>query len=183
VILAGVANSIFVRLSLFKCLAKPIDGGKNFIDNKRIFGDSKTYKGFLGYIVLTAIFTVIWGLVCASIPNLQLDNFFYQLHANTLLFNVLIGSLLGLAWALFELPNSFIKRRLSIKPSANAKGIKGLMFMILDQADSIFGVMLVLAMFYPISVGQYFLFVAIGAATHILSNFLLFVVRIRKRPI
>jgi CDP-diglyceride synthetase len=183
VILAGIANSIFVKTKLLNGIAIPIDGGKAFIDRRRIFGDSKTYKGFLGYVVLTMLFTVVWGLICANSITLLSLNYFYESHASGIVFNLCLGCLLGIAWALFELPNSFIKRRLNIKSSMNAKGFKGLLIAILDQADSIFGVVLVLALFYPITIRQYFFFVAIGAITHLVFNFLLFVVKIRKRPI
>jgi len=183
VILAGVTNSAFTKSKLLDNLAKPIDGGKKFVDSRRIFGDGKTYKGLIGYVVLTILFTVIWGWVCTFAPNLQSNNFFYQLHDNNLLFNILVGFLLGLAWAIFELPNSFLKRRFDIKPSMNGKGVIGVLFAILDQADSIFGVTLVIAIFYPISIAWYFIFVAIGAATHIVFNFLLYVAKLRKRPI
>jgi CDP-diglyceride synthetase len=182
VILAGIANSVLVKTKLFGPIARPIDGRKNFIDHKRIFGDNKTYKGFLGYIILTMFFAVVWGLLCTHIPELQANNFFYQAHTNTVAFNAIVGGALGLAWALFELPNSFIKRRLDIEPGSNIQGARGALFIVLDQADSIFGVVLVLAMFHPISTSQYFLFVSIGAITHILFNFLLFTVGIRKRP-
>jgi CDP-diglyceride synthetase len=183
VILAGIANAAFTQSKVLRLLDRPIDGGKKFSDKKRILGDSKTYKGFLGYVVLGIIFTVLWGFICSTSPALTSHNFFYQTHDNTLLFNIMIGCLLGFAWAICELPNSFLKRRVNIKSSHGAKGVKGVLFAILDQADSIFGIVLVVALFYPLSVSWYFLFVALGAATHIIFNFLLYIVKLRTRPL
>jgi len=183
VILAGVANSAFVKSGLLAGLARPLDGGRDFIDHRRILGEGKTYKGFVGYIALSMAFTVIWGWACSLSTGLQGNDLFYRLHGNTLPLNLLIGFLLGFAWALFELPNSFIKRRLAITSSMGGTGAKGVVFAILDQADSIFGVVLVLALFYPLSVAEYFFFVAVGAATHLLFNFLLYVAKLRKRPL
>jgi len=183
VILAGIANSIFVKTRAFDHLAKPLDRDRKFLDNRPIFGSSKTYKGFLGYVVLTMLFMLIWGFLCSTIPWLQENNYFYQSNENSILFNLSVGFLLGFAWALFELPNSFLKRRLDIQPSKSYGGFKGIFFIVLDQADSIFGVALVLVLFYPLSVAQYFVFVAIGALTHLFFNFLLYLLKIRKRPV
>jgi hypothetical protein len=95
-----------------------------------------------------------------------------------------LGGLLGFVWALFEIPNSFLKRRLKIAPGHTSKNsLVKILFIFLDQADSIFGVVLVIAIFYPISIAQYFFYVLVGALTHIALNFLLFLTKIRKRPI
>lgn len=178
-ILAGIVNSAFCKSKLFLGLKKPIDGKKNFIDGKRIFGSHKTWKGLIGYVVLNIIFTILTGLFY-KLTNISHLSFAYEFHENTFLFNILFGFLTGLAWALFELPNSFIKRRLSIKPGKNPEGWKRVFFVILDQADSIFGICLVLCLFYPMSVGLYFFYVFVGAATHIVFNMLLYFVGLRK---
>ena len=96
------------------------------------------------------------------------------------MFNILVGFLLGLFYALFELPNSFIKRRLGISPGKNINGICKGIFIFLDQADSIFGMGLVVWMFYPIGICIYLLFVVVGALTHILLNMLLYALHVRK---
>ena len=97
-------------------------------------------------------------------------------------YNSIIGLLVGLAYVLFELPNSFIKRRLGIEPGKPAKGVKKVLFIFLDQADSMFGIVLVVACFYSMSVGFYFLYVVAGAVTHIVFNVLLYFARLRKNP-
>ena len=52
VIFTGILNMVFCTTSLCKGINKPLDGGKNFIDGKRIFGDNKTIKGLVGYMVI-----------------------------------------------------------------------------------------------------------------------------------
>ncbi|MBP5679219.1 MAG: CDP-archaeol synthase, partial [Bacilli bacterium] len=84
-------------------------------DGQRIFGDNKTIKGFLGYLFFNIIFSVFFGFIF-SVFSLNSYNFFYQNHLNTFSLNLWIGFLLGLFYALFELPNSFLKRRLGIVP-------------------------------------------------------------------
>lgn len=178
-IFAGIVNSIFCKTKSFSILKKPIDNNKTLRDGKRIFGDNKTWKGFIGYIIFNIIFAVIFGFIW-KLTKLEQLNYFYINHNNTITYNLLIGFLLGLFYALFELPNSFIKRRLDIKPGKTNNNISKYFFIFLDQADSIFGMALVVWMFYPIGILIYLLFVGIGAVTHILINMLLYLLHLRK---
>ena len=179
VIVAGVVNSIFCKLDILKCLRVPLDLGKNFIDKKRTFGDNKTWKGFVGYIVFNIIFAIIFGWIW-KIIKLEHLNYFYLNNENTFVYNIFIGFLLGLFYALFELPNSFIKRRLDIQPGKSASGIKKIFFIILDQADSIFGIALVVWLFYPIGIWIYLLYIVVGTISHLLINMMLYFLRLRK---
>ena len=182
VIFTGILNMVWCRLPVLKALNRPIDGGRDFRDGNRIFGRNKTWKGFTGYIVFAVLCAVIWGLICENVPYLFRYNYFYTYHKNGLLYNLMIGALLGLAYALFELPNSFIKRRLGIEEGRPAKGITRWMFVFFDQADSVFGCVLVLTLVYRMTVLAYFGYVLIGAATHIVINILLYSARLRKNP-
>ena len=93
-IIAGIINMIFCKSSVLRKIQNPIDRGNNFIDGKRIFGDNKTWKGILGYIIFNIIIAVLWGIIC-SFTNLNSYNFFYVQHENTVIYNLLIGFLLG----------------------------------------------------------------------------------------
>ena len=178
-ILAGVMVMLWCKLPILKAIAKPIDFGKNFTDGRRIFGDNKTWKGMLGYILFNTLFSVLWGFACQG-KALHDLNFFYQYHENTIPFNLLIGVLLGLGYSLFELPNSFLKRRLGIEPGKTMKGWQKVLFVFLDQADSIFGCVLVVCLFHPLPVWFYFVYVIVGAVTHIIFNMLLYFAHLRK---
>lgn len=178
-IIAGVVNSIFCKTKILNNLKKPMDFNKKLSDGKRVFGDHKTWKGFLGYIVFNIIFSIVFGYLW-KICNLEKLNFFYINHPNTIIYNTIIGFLLGLFYALFELPNSFLKRRLDITPGKTITGNKKIFFIILDQADSVFGVALVVWMFYPIGIWIYLLYIVIGTVTHLLINMLLYFMHLRK---
>ncbi len=178
-IIAGIVNSVWCKTKCLKKLQIPMDGGKNFWDGKRIFGDNKTWKGFLGYIVLNVVCMVLWGFACKGL-GLETYNFFYGESFNTPVQNLLIGLLLGLAYAVFELPNSFIKRRLGIVPGKSLSGFWKVFFVFFDQADSVFGCVLVVCLYAPMSVGFYFLYVLVGAVTHIVINMLLYFCKLRK---
>lgn len=180
VIIAGVLNMIWVKSSFLKSLYIPLDGGKKFYDGKRIFGENKTFKGFIGMIIWAVLATVLWGWICSLSEALNTNNYIYLSNENNISFNVYVGFLYGLAYAVFELPNSFIKRRINIVPGKKATGLKGVLFVFIDQADSILGCLLVLEIFYPMTIGFYFLFLFIGAFTHIVINIILYSLNLRR---
>lgn len=178
-IISGILNMIWCKNNSFNIPNIPMDMNKNFIDGKRIFGNNKTWKGFFGYLVFNIVFSIIIGILCNAL-NLNDYNFFYINNRNTIIINFIIGLLLGLAYSLFELPNSFLKRRLEIEPGKTTKGIKKIFFIFLDQADSIFGTFLVVSMFYKLTIIQYIFYVLLGAFTHIIINMLLYLAKLRK---
>ena len=182
VIFTGILNMIFCKLPVLKKTSVPIDNRKKLKDGNRIFGDNKTWKGLMGYIVFGILCTVIWGIVCGNVLYLRQHNYFYANYANGVIYNLVIGFLLGLFYALFELPNSFIKRRFGIKEGKPAHGIIKWVFVFFDQADSIFGCVLILSFVYPMTALFYFGCVLLGAATHIVINVLLYFARLRKNP-
>lgn len=178
-ILSGMANMAFCKSTLLNSCRKPIDGGKNFVDGKRIFGENKTWKGVIGYLFFNMFFYIIWGIIC-KLLTIEHLNFFYYNNENTQQFNLLVGILLGMAYALFELPNSFLKRRLDIVPGKTMKGPQKFFFIFVDQADSIFGLALVVWMFYDLGLLMYIAYVLIGAFTHIVVNLFLYKMKLRK---
>lgn len=178
-ILAGVANMLFTKTKLYQKLRSPIDGGKVMADQRRIFGNNKTWIGFFSMIFFCTLFQLIFGIFCnAADLNSHCD--IYSIHENTLSLNLIFGSLTGSIYMISELPNSFIKRRLDIKDGKTEHGLKGLLFFIIDQIDSLVGVMLLLYFFSDISIKKYFLYVLLGGFTHIAINTILYLVKVRK---
>lgn len=173
---------IWCRLINIKILNTPIDNGKTLKDGNRLFGNNKTWKGFIGYIILGTVCTVIWGIICNSSLYLYTRNYFYDNHSNTVFYNVLIGFLLGTAYAVFELPNSFLKRRLGIIEGKTTTGALKWFFVFIDQADSIFGCALVLCLICKLDILLYVECILLGAATHIILNILLYLAHLRKNP-
>lgn len=178
-IFAGIFNMIFTKTNLYKKNKFPIDFGRNFVDGKRLFGDNKTYIGFVSMIVFCLIFQVIWGIICCKF---EFENFneLYLIYSNTIHFNILVGLLFGFTYMICELPNSFIKRRINIVPGKTDKGLKGVIFFVIDQIDSLIGVFFVLMLLNGMSFSRYLLYLLVGAVTHILINLLLYGLRIRR---
>ncbi|MDR2938692.1 MAG: CDP-archaeol synthase [Clostridiales bacterium] len=179
IIFAGILNMAWCKSSFAGPINKPIDNYLTLKDKARLFGDNKTWKGFLGIIILAIICSVLWGFICRTGYLLE-HNYFYASYKNTILYNTLTGFLLGLAYGISELPNSFMKRRLGISPGKPAKGLKSVFFVFMDQADSLFGCVLVICLFYEMSFIFYTAYVLLGACTHLVINTLLYFLKLRK---
>ena len=177
-ILGGIANMIFTKTELYKKNNKPIDCGKT-LNGKRIFGDNKTYIGFISMMFFCTVFQILFGVFC-NVLNLNQHNDLYNIRENTFTLNLIFGLLTGFVYMISELPNSFIKRQLDIKPGKTASGIKGVLFFLIDQIDSLIGVMFLLFLFSDFSIIRYFLYLLLGAITHIIINLILYTVKIRK---
>lgn len=178
-IFAGIFNMLWVRLSLAGRLNVPMDSGRRLSDGRRLFGDNKTWKGFLGMVLWGAVSGLIWGALLRG-RNAESFSLFYLVHPNTAPWSALSGALLGFAYAAAELPNSFFKRRLDIQPGKNPKGLWKPFFIFLDQADSVIGCLVLLRLFYAYD-GSFFLIgVLIGSLTHILLNVLLYFLNLRS---
>ena len=178
-ILSGIVNMLFVKTPIYKKYKIPIDCNKNWIDGKRIFGDNKTFIGFISMIVFCIIFQILWGYV-GELCQLNSQNDWYLVYSNSIGYNVVSGFLVGLFYMLFELPNSFIKRRINIIPGKTDKGIKGIVFFVIDQIDSLIGVFLVLKLLSGIAWSKYFLYLLVGGLTHITINLMLWLWGIRQ---
>ena len=178
VVLGAAANMLMTKTAFFQKHKSPIDGGKTF-RGKRIFGDNKTWIGFLYYILLCAAAQVLVGLLCRGF---QLDsmNRMYAVHENRLPYNLLVGACFGLAYALFELPNSFLKRQMGIGSGGHRKGVTGVFFFILDQIDSLIGCAIVIGIFTDAGFSELVQYILLGAAVHILVNLLLMALHARK---
>ncbi|MBR6322070.1 MAG: CDP-archaeol synthase [Lachnospiraceae bacterium] len=178
VVLGAAANMLLTKTAFFKSHRKPIDGGK-MLGSERIFGENKSWIGFFSYIVCCTAAQLLVGFMCRGL-HLDAWNQMYALHRNTVPYNLLVGSLFGLAYALFELPNSFLKRRFHVPSGGHAKGAKGVFFFILDQVDSLIGCAIVIGVFSDARFLKLVQYVLLGAFVHILVNLLLMALHARK---
>ena len=95
IITANGAPIIFRFLAGNK-MAYPVDFRVNFIDQKRLFGNAKTWRGLIGSMLLTCVAAVLLG---------------YDLKIG---FLIAAGAMSG------DLLSSFIKRRLNLRTSSMA---------------------------------------------------------------
>jgi CDP-diglyceride synthetase len=182
VMVAGFINSVWVKLPApqLRPWRRPIDGGIILKNGRRLFGDHKTWLGFAGYVHFNALAMLAWGYLADGVPILAHNNLFYVQLGNSPLINLGVGAILGLIYALCELPNSFLKRQLGIEPGKTAAQKYKIFFTLLDQADSIFGVVLVSALVTPMSWSFYLAYVFLGTLTHLLMNIGLYFLHLRS---
>lgn len=180
VILAGISNMVWCKLPVMKWANLPMDRELVLADGKRLFGKNKTWKGFFGMIFFNIIWQVLIGLLLNFTPPLEALNLIYLHETNNLSTNFVVGFWLGLAYVAFELPNSWLKRRLDIAPGKTASNPLKWIFIIIDQIDSLLGCALVIAWFVPISLPLYLAFVALGGLTHLVINQGLYVLKLRR---
>ena len=164
-IFSGVLHMAVVTGDLLKFLKIPI--------NEKTFGKNKTYRGFFVMPILT-------------IPGVYLS----QILENTLSLNIgfaeenmiILGILLGIFYCLFELPNSYYKRKKGIAPGKMAKE-DALKHAIIDQADSGFGLIIIYYLMLKVHIYHLILFLFLGTVVHLVLNYLLFKIGLRKEPL
>lgn len=156
-ILANVLHMMLVKRNALKALAIPV--------SRPLFGDNKTWRGFVIVPGLNALF--LWGV-----------NLVYPLFGQVQA--LWFGCLLGIAYCLFELPNSWLKRQLGIASGAQSARHTRL-FMLLDKTDSALGVSLLSKWLFGLSWLSVFYLFLLSIAIHALFSLLLVAVGIKKR--
>jgi CDP-diglyceride synthetase len=181
-IAAGVLNMVWVKLPVAGLLARPIDGGRMWRDSRPILGANKTFKGLLGMVALGGVCSLLWGWLCAGSPHLEGPMRVYQHLGNTWPVSLGYGIALGAAYALSELPNSFLKRRLGVAAGGSATGGRKWALGALDQCDSVIG--MVLVAWWPASLAWWeaIWWTCLGGVTHLAINAVLYAVHLRRSP-
>jgi hypothetical protein len=131
---AAIAHGLCVKYGWLNWLKRPLDFGLAY-KGKRIFGDHKTFRAPVVYVVFCTLGAVIqaWLQGRGYLPQwlLLVD---YETYGS------LVGILLGFGMAIGELPNSFLKRQLDVAPGQQRGGLLGVAFFLLDQVDLAIGI-------------------------------------------
>jgi CDP-archaeol synthase len=140
VVLAGATHIFVIRRDLWPGLARvPLDGGATF-RGRRVLGDHKTVRGAVVMAGVTVAFAGAQAALAACWPAAQALAFDHETHW------LPWGLLLGIGYVVGELPNSFVKRQLDIRPGAAAPGLLAPLFWLADQLDSLVGVLCLMAL-------------------------------------
>ncbi len=129
-----------------------MDGGRNFLDGRPIFGSHKTLRGLLAGIIAGSLVGLGESLVD---PRLALAGFAISLGAVS-------GDLLG----------AFAKRRLSVKPGGPLP--------ILDQLDFVLGGLVLSFPFLPMSLVSVLIVVLVTPPIHLGTNLGAYLLGIKK---
>ncbi len=163
-VVSGVLHMVVVKLDALSYLKIPV--------HVTSFGANKTWRGFIvmpAFTVAGAFGATHWARALA--PELFAEHSF-----------ILLGLALGLAYALAELPNSFIKRRLGIQPGEPSARWPWL-FAVMDQADSVVGCLLCYAALGIGSGHHWFLLLILGTGVHLFLNVVLWALGLRRQPL
>jgi len=172
--LAAIAHMFVVKSNFLPALTYPLDFNLTY-RNKRIFGNNKTFRGLvaMAFLSVPAAYLLYW--LTQHVPSVSKYNIiqFEQYHW------ALIGLIIGLAYVVAELPNSFVKRQQQI-----TEGSRGnLLNIMVDQVDSPIGCMLALLPFAHITSQFFVAGIAFYLLLHMSINFLLYILKVRKNPI
>ena len=181
---AYIANAMMV----FTSDGKPLDGGKNFIDGKRLFGKTKTRGGFIGgclfgFLFASLFFWLFYFFYPAigefartqqdflNLIDLKLIEDF--LHPEPLV--VFIRSVFcGIGAPIGDLVGSFMKRRFSIG--------SGQPFWLVDQLDFIIISILLNYFWFPLDFYIILLLTLISPSIALFANNVAYYLGRKKEP-
>lgn len=157
---AYIANS---TAALFG-FGKPIDFGKKLRDGRRVFGDGKTFAGF--------IIGVFFGTVTGGIEGFLIQQTPFAIGSISLY--TMLGFALGFGAMFGDLAGSFFKRRLGMERGAPAP--------FLDQLDFIVGALLCASPLVVPEAGQILVIVLLTPFLHLMLNFIGWKLKLKKVP-
>jgi hypothetical protein len=156
-IVSNVVHMVIVKWDLFPALKIPL--------SEKLFGRNKTWRGILVLVFMNSLTVFLINLLYKYLTPGQSTG---------------IGAALGLAYMLFELPNSWLKRRLGI--AAGEKSIKNAWLLtLLDKTDSSLGVSILSWWIFELELWQAVLLFLISAITHALLSLMLVIFGVKRR--
>lgn len=174
-VLAGMAQTAWFAAPLSRRFSQPIDAGATF-RGRRVLGEHKTLRGFVVMIPGAAVAFValaaavgdpgaagLWPLTPAGYAGL--------------------GACAGFGFMAGELPNSFIKRQLGIRPGEcrGSRAAAAAQF-VADRIDSGLGMLLAASAIVRIPAMTWLLVLAIGPSIHWAFSVLMFHLGLKTRP-
>ena len=176
-ILAGTAQTVWFRCRFSLKFSVPLDLGLT-CRGRRIFGENKTVRGFVIMLPASAGSFFILGLIAAHQPNIYTR--IWPLPPSAFAF---LGLCAGLGFMIGELPNSFLKRQLDIKPGEAPRHIAArVLFFIMDRFDSIIGMLLAVSLLVPTPWQTWLYLAIIGPGIHWFFSVILYWCGVKGRP-
>ena len=177
-VLAGLAQSAWLRTSLSKRLMMPLDGGLR-VRGRRVLGDNKTVRGFVVMVPATA---GAFAALSAALSWLNSESL-STLWPLSIGGYAAVGAAAGLGFMAGELPNSFLKRQLDIAPGKAPRGsLAAIVFFVVDRVDSILGMLIALSVVVPAPAMMWLYVLLIGPGIHLAFSVLLYRLGVKARP-
>jgi CDP-2,3-bis-(O-geranylgeranyl)-sn-glycerol synthase len=143
-----------------------IDGGRKLWDGKPIFGSHKTVRGFVAGVVA--------GTLTGAVQTMVLQSTSPSALSPPYDFSLLLGFLVSLGALAGDLVHSFVKRRIGLKEGSSLP--------VADQLDFVVGAVLFSALVSPPPLLTIALILIITLPIHLLTNFVAYVIRVKKTP-
>lgn len=173
---AGLIFIYVLQKGFFSQFNKPVDLNLT-IFGKRLFGDNKTFRGFL---IMPA--ATLFVVMCMSAIFKLFD-----IDENHILFDYSFDGwykalIFGAAYAFGELPNSFVKRQLNIEPGMRAKRLyMRIIFDIIDKMDSLVLCGVAVYFVYNIDIKYVFGAVTLGFICHYVTDLYMIKLRLKNQ--
>ena len=178
-IASAFIHGLWLASPVSRKFAVPLDGYRTF-RGKRIFGDNKTWRGLFVMIPATGLMFYLFAQLVPHLPD-------WMAHGMWSLSPAQYGALglwAGLACMAAELPNSFFKRQMDIAPGRGASGrLLGSVCFVVDHIDSVLGVLIALSMVVSVPWAAWAVLLVVGPAVHLVLSALLFVLKVKVRPV
>ncbi len=155
-VLANISHMVVVKKNWFSAWTIPV--------SRPLFGANKTLRGFIVVPALTGLALVVINMVW---PEFGWSKAFFT------------GFILGLAYVIAELPNSWIKRKAGVAPGKNTGQHKWL-FRIMDKTDSALGVSIAAFFLFGLGMKEVGLFFIAASLIHAFLSGVLVVLGIKK---
>lgn len=155
VVLAGMTFIVVLKIGWLRILAVPIDGGR-MLGGRPILGKNKTWLGIAMMSFGTAFFAAV---IAACWEGTQPRSY-----------SMPFATLVGAAYSLGELPNSFLKRRFLIGEGSKGSGPIGTFFSALDIVDSVVASVLVISILNDATPSLFFAMLLTGCLIHVLTD-------------
>jgi len=156
---------IFVR-NIAKPLAYPVDHHVKFM-GKPLFGSHKTYRGFIFGVGIAILVAYLQKSLYIAGYLREISYIDYSAYSA-----FVIGAALGFGALFGDLVESFIKRRVRVKP--------GKPFIPWDQVDFLIGIILFSAIIKPMTWPMIVLLLVVGPFVTILTTRIGYYLKIRK---
>ena len=185
---AFIANAAPVFLGRGTKYNAPIDGGKLWKDNRRILGNGKTIRGFIGgtmsgMVICAVIFLLAnqFSYSLSFMSNFEKSFFYSSLiplnsgsWTSTIVLGLLVGFLLGSGSLVGDLAGSFLKRRRGLK--------RGESFPLMDQLGFLFTALLFVYPIMPWPLYWLIILIPMTLILHIGLNLLSYFVGMQEVP-
>ena len=152
---------------------KPIDGGKNYKDGRRLIGNGVTWKGFMNGTILGTCVGVVLGIIGTYFGDLSaLTGGVIDLHVyGSVLGGLILGFLMAFGALFGDLVGSFIKRRMGLQSGQPAP--------FMDLLDFVLGALVFALLMVRISWSLFVIIVLLSLILHLGANTIAYLLGIK----